>query len=127
MTISMEYRTRQLPLSLILLLPVIISNVNADSASDAIDRLRPIDTSSPRALTDSLRHETKVLLDFYTQNDHPAIRRQAQRVIRIFDFSDTPPALLSQKGPEHFWQLVDIMGRLPEMDLEEISDAEQDY
>lgn len=121
----MKSRTRTLLLRLLFLLPVVFSNVSADSESEATNRLRPIDTSSPQALIEGLRRETKVLMGFYAKGDLPAIRQQVQRIIRIFDFSDTAPALISQQGPEHFWQLVDIIGRLPEPNLDEFPDAEK--
>jgi len=110
---------------LIFLLPSLFSPVAADTTVAAADRLRPIDTSSPRDLIESIQRETMRLMVLYEEDDIPAIRRQVQRLIRIFDFTNTPPALISQQGPEHFWQLVDIIGRLPELSLNDIPDDDQ--
>jgi MscS family membrane protein len=124
MTISMKSNMRARLWALIFLPPALFSQVTADTTIKAADRLRPINTSSPRGLIESMQRETRRLLELYDKGDLPVIRRQVQRVIRIFDFTNTPPALISQQGPEHFWQLVDITGRLPEPDLNEVPDAE---
>ena len=116
---------RMLLIILIFLLPAFISQVNADTTAEAIERLHPIDTHSPRALMESLERENRLMMVMYAKGDNPAIRRKIQQVIRIFDFSDTPPALISQQGPEHYWQLIDIIGRLPKWDLQTIPDIEQ--
>jgi hypothetical protein len=97
---------------LLFLLSAFFSNVSADSASEAADRLLPLDTSSPRALIDGMRRGLDQALALYLKKR--PIRRQVQRLSVIFDFSETPPALIRQQGKEHFWQLVDIVGCLPD-------------
>ena len=109
---------------LIFILPVFISQVNADTTTEAIERLRPIDTQSPRALLESVDRENRLIMEMYANDDLPGIRRKIQQVIRIFDFSNTPPALISQQGPEHYWQLIDIIGRLPKLEYDAIPDIE---
>jgi len=100
-------------------------NINADSTREAAERLRPVDTTSPRALVTSLQQYAQDIMEAYERGDRGYIRTKVQRAIRIFDFSDTPPALVAQQGPEHFWQLIDILGRLPELDMTEIPGIDQ--
>ena len=95
---------------LLFLLPVFISQVNADTTAEAIERLHPIDTHSPRALMESLERENRLLMEMYANGDKLAFRQKIQQVIRVFDFSETPPALISQQGKERYWQLIDIIG-----------------
>ena len=114
--------------SLLFLIAVVLtfpSNAEVDSAIEAANRLRPIDTSSPRALVVSLQRYADRIMETFVQGDHHSIRRKVQRAIRIFDFSDTPPALIDQQGPEHFWQLIDIVGRLPKLDTDKIPGIDQ--
>jgi len=112
-------------LILICFLVVFFGNLSADTTREASDRLRPVDTSSPRALVASLGRGMHQVMELIAKKDYASLHPRVQQIIRIFDFSDTPPALVSQKGPEHFAQLVDIIGRLPELDPEEIPDAHQ--
>ena len=110
---------------LIFLLPVFISQVNADTTAEAIERLHPIDTHSPRALMESLERENRLLMEMYANGDKLAFRQKIQQVIRVFDFSETPPALISQQGKERYWQLIDIIGRLPKLDTQTIPDIKK--
>lgn len=114
--------------SLLFLIAVVLafpSNATVESAIEAANRLRPIDTSSPRALVVSLQHQADGIKEDFVQGDLHSIRHKVQRAIRIFDFSNTPPALIDQQGPEHFWQLIDILGRLPKLETSEIPGIEQ--
>ena len=111
-------------IALMFLAPVFFSQVNADTTAEAIERLHPIDTHSPRALLESLEREIGLLMVLYAKGDNPALRQKVQQIIRIFDLSNTPPALISQQGPEYFWQLIDIIGRLPKWEIQSIPDAE---
>jgi len=117
--------TRKSLLFLIAIFLAFPSNAEIDSAIEAANRLRPIDTSSPRALVVSLQHYAEEIMESFVQGDRRSVRRKVQRAIRIFDFSDTPPTLIDQQGPEHFWQLIDILGRLPKLETSEIPGIEQ--
>ena len=121
----MNFRTKTLILSLIFFLPIAFSSAIADSSTEALDRLRPIDTSSPQAVYVSLHRGLQQGMKIFYQGNKGALRQHTQRLIRIFDFSETPPVLISQQGPEHFWQLVDIMDRLPKIEIKDIPDEEQ--
>ena len=110
---------------LIFLLAAFFSNVSADSTTEAVDRLRPIDTASPRALVESYHRGLVRVMELLQQKDVHALRRQVQQITMVFDFSETPPALVDQQGREHLWLLTDVIGRLPKLDLNEIPDAEK--
>ncbi|MCK5662462.1 MAG: hypothetical protein KAI17_03200, partial [Thiotrichaceae bacterium] len=97
------------------------------TTTEAIYRLRPVDTSSPRALISSLEDELHYLMILYQEGrqSFPKIRRHVKRMVQIFNFSETPPALVPQKGREHLWQLIDIIGRLPKLEKQNIPNAKQ--
>jgi len=107
------------------LVSVLCTNLSADTTIEAENRLRPIDTSSPQALVSSIHRGTQQIGDLIARKDFDSLRTRVLQHIRIFDFSDTPPALISQKGPEHLAQLLDILDRLPKIDLESIPNAEK--
>ncbi len=83
---------------LIFLLAAFFSNVSADSTTEAVDRLRPIDTASPRALVESYHRGLVRVMELLQQKDVHALRRQVQQITMVFDFSETPPALVDQQG-----------------------------
>ena len=111
--------------TLIFLLSVFIHQANADTTAEAIERLHPIDTQSPRALMESLERENRLMMAIFAKGDKLTFQKKIQQVIRVFDFSKTPPALISQQGKERYWQLVDIIDRLPKLDSQTIPDIKK--
>ncbi len=104
---------------------VFCTYVTADTTLEAENRLRSIDTSSPQAVVSSINRGMQEIGDSIAKKDYDALRTRVLQTIRIFDFSDTPPALVNQKGPEHLAQLIDILDRLPEINLDDIPDAKK--
>lgn len=107
------------------LLFVMLSSMAA--AAQERGPLAPLDTSSPRATLQSFLEETRALEALYTDYRSAKSTRKAQallaqldRLRRLFDLSAVPPALRIKVSGASITALMDILARLPAIDLETV-------